>query len=92
MIAAAKIADQIGFSNNGTLERVRDASLRWGPLPQVNLTTSKAMSLIRSDKKTEAGVVNFVLAKEIGKVEIVNGVPESAVAEALAEIRRLSRE
>ncbi len=92
MIAAAKIADHIRFSNRGTLERVRDASLAWGPLPQVSLTTAKAMSLIRSDKKTEAGVVNFVLAKEIGKVEIVNGVPESAVAAALAEIRRLSHE
>jgi 3-dehydroquinate synthase len=92
MIAAAKIAESIHFSNNGTLDRVRNASLGWGPLPEVNLTTSKAMSLIRSDKKTESGVVNFVLPREIGKVEIVNGVPEAAVASALAEIRRLSRE
>jgi 3-dehydroquinate synthetase len=50
------------------------------------------MSLIRSDKKTESGVVNFVLPKEIGKVEVVGRVPETAVASALAEIRRLSRE
>jgi 3-dehydroquinate synthetase len=50
------------------------------------------MSLIRSDKKTESGVVNFVLPKEIGKVEVVNHVPGAAVASALAEIRRLSRE
>lgn len=92
MIGAAKIADEMQYSNNGTFERVRDASLAWGALPSVKLTTSKAMSLIRSDKKTESGVVNFVLAKEIGKVEVVNRVPETAVASALAEIRRLSRE
>jgi 3-dehydroquinate synthase len=92
MIAAAKIADEMRYSNNGTFDRVRDASLAWGSLPSVNLTTSKAMSLIRSDKKTESGVVNFVLPKEIGKVEVVNRVPETAVASALAEIRRLSRE
>ena len=92
MIAAAKIAEEMRFSHNGTFDRVRDASLAWGPLPNVNLTASRAMSLIRSDKKTESGVVNFVLPKEIGKVEVVGRVPETAVASALAEIRRLSRE
>jgi 3-dehydroquinate synthase len=91
MIAAAKIADEMHFSHNGTFARVRDASLAWGSLPKVNLTASKAMSLIRSDKKTESGVVNFVLPKEIGKVEVVSGIPETAVVSALAEIRRLSR-
>lgn len=92
MIAAANIADEIRFSNNGTFDRIRDASLSWGALPKVNLTTSKAMTLVRSDKKTESGVVNFVLPKEIGQVEVVNRVPETAVASALAQIRRLSRE
>ena len=92
MIAAAKIADELHFSNNGTFARVRDASLAWGSLPGVNLTAARAMSLIRSDKKTESGVVNFVLPKEIGKVEVVSRVPETAVISALAEIRRLSRE
>jgi 3-dehydroquinate synthase len=91
MIAATKIAKEIRFSNNGTFARIRDANLAWGRLPSVNLTTSKAMSLIRSDKKTESGVVNFVLPKEIGKVEVVNRVPETTVASALAEIRKLSR-
>jgi 3-dehydroquinate synthase len=92
MIAAAKIADEMRFSNNGTFDRIRDASLAWGRLPKVNITTAKAMTLIRSDKKTESGVVNFVLAKDIGKVEVVNGVPETAVASALEQIRRLSSE
>ena len=92
MIAAARIAEEMRFSHNGTFARVRDASLAWGPLPNVSLTASKAMSLIRSDKKTESGVVNFVLPKEIGKVEVVGRVPETLVASGLAEIRRLSRE
>jgi 3-dehydroquinate synthase len=91
MIAAAAIADEMRFSNNGTFDRIRDASLSWGSLPKVNVTTSKGMTLIRSDKKTEAGIVNFVLPKEIGKVEVVNHVPETVVASALAQIRRLSR-
>lgn len=91
MIAAAKIANEMQISNNGTFDRIRDASLAWGPLPKVNITTSKAMTLILSDKKTESGVVNFVLPKEIGKVEVVSRVPETAVASAVTEIRRLSR-
>jgi 3-dehydroquinate synthase len=91
MIAAAKIANEIQFSTNGTFDRIRDASLAWGKLPNVTLTTARAMSLIRSDKKTESGVVNFVLPKEIGKVEILNNVPEQAINTAVAEIRRLSR-
>jgi 3-dehydroquinate synthase len=92
MIAAAKIADEMRFSHDGTFARVREATLAWGPLPKVNLTDSKAMSLIRSDKKTESGVANFVLPRKIGKVEVVRRVPETAVVSALAEIRRLSRE
>jgi 3-dehydroquinate synthase len=92
MIAAAKIASEIGFSANGTFDRVREASLAWGKLPTVNITNAKAMALVRTDKKTESGVVNFVLAKEIGKVEVVSNVPQQAVAAAVAEIRRLSRE
>jgi len=92
MIAAAAIADDMRFSNNGTFDQIRGASLAWGSLPKVNLTASKAMTLIRSDKKSESGVVNFVLPKEIGQVEVVNRVPEAAVASALAQIRRLSRE
>jgi hypothetical protein len=37
-------------------------------------------------------VVNFVLPRKIGKVEVVGRVPENAVVAALSEIRRLSRE
>jgi len=92
MVAAAKIAHEMRFAHNGTFDRVRNATLGWGPLPNVNLTAAKAMSLIRSDKKTESGIVNFVLPKEIGKVEVVSSVSESAVTSALAEIWRLSRE
>ncbi|MBO0912114.1 MAG: 3-dehydroquinate synthase, partial [Acidobacteria bacterium] len=91
MIAAARIAEEIKFSTNGTAGQVRDAILAWGALPAVTLTAAKAMSLVRSDKKTESGVVNFVLAKQIGKVEVVNNVREPVIARALAEIRRLSR-
>jgi 3-dehydroquinate synthetase len=46
--------------------------------------------LIQSDKKTESGVVNFVLPQAIGKVEIMKNVPQSAISAAMDEIRRAS--
>jgi 3-dehydroquinate synthase len=91
MIAAARISAEVGCCDHSTYERIRKATLSWGPLPSVNVQTAKALKLIHSDKKTENGVVHFVLPKEIGKVEIVNNVPQQAVAVALADIRRMSR-
>jgi 3-dehydroquinate synthase len=91
MIGAAKIAEAIQFSNDGTLEQIRDASLAWGPLPKVRVTSAQAMMRMGADKKVESGVVNFVLPKKIGAVEVVSNIPKRAISEALAEIRRLSR-
>jgi len=91
MQAAARIAVDTGVCDNATYERIRDAVHTWGPLPDVNIQNTKALKLLRSDKKTEAGTVHFVLPKKIGKVEIVKNVPESVIISALAEIRRASR-
>jgi 3-dehydroquinate synthase len=92
MQAAARIALEMSVCDAATYEQIRDAVHAWGPLPQVNIQFSKAMRLVRSDKKTENGNVHFVLPRRIGKVEIVDNVPESAIGTALAEIRRDSRD
>lgn len=91
MRAAARIAVEMHTCDASVYERIRDAVQLWGRLPRVNVQTPRALKLMQSDKKTEAGVVNFVLPKEIGKVEIVNNVPREVVALALEEIRRASR-
>jgi 3-dehydroquinate synthase len=91
MIAATKISADIGLCDSAVYDRIVHATRVWGPLPRVNVPTAKALTLIQSDKKTEAGSIHFVLPREIGKVEIVKDVPESAIAAALAEIRRASR-
>jgi len=46
---------------------------------------------LQSDKKTRNGMVHFVLPTEIGKVEVVNNVPEAIVLTAVDEIRGLSQ-
>ncbi len=91
MHAAAHIAAEMEVCDAETFERIRDAVHTWGPLPDVNIQNTKALRLLRSDKKTEGGTVHFVLPRRIGKVEIVKNVSESAIITALAEIRRASR-
>lgn len=91
MQAAAQIAVEMSVCDSVTYERIRDAVHAWGPLPDVNIQNTKALKLLRSDKKTEAGTAHFVLPRKIGKVEIVKNVPETVIISALAEIRRASR-
>jgi len=91
MQAAARIALEMGVCNSTTYERIRAAVHAWGPLPEVNVQNAKALKLLRSDKKTEDGIVHFVLPREVGKVEIVKNVPESVIISALSEVRRASR-
>jgi len=91
MIAAARIATDVGLCHDSVCERIREGVLRWGKLPPVSVQTAKAIKLMGSDKKTEAGVLRFVLPSKIGRVEVVKDVPESAIAVALAEIRKASR-
>jgi len=91
MHAAARIALEMKVCDSSVYERICDAIHAWGVLPAVDVQTTKALKLLQSDKKTEAGKVHFVLPREIGKVEIVKNVPERVIASALAEIRRASR-
>lgn len=91
MQAAARISLEMGMCDRVLYERIRAAVHAWGKLPAVTLQTGKAMRLLQADKKTEAGTVNFVLPRAIGKVEIVKNVPEAAISAALAELRQDSR-
>jgi 3-dehydroquinate synthase len=89
--AAARIALEIQLCEKSVYESILHAIHAWGPLPQVNVQSAKALKLILSDKKAEAGTVHFVLPTKIGEVKVVNGVPPQAISSALAEIRRASR-
>jgi 3-dehydroquinate synthetase len=48
------------------------------------------LRLLQTDKKTSAGVLHFVLPKEIGRVEIARDVPDKVVIQAVDELRRMS--
>ena len=91
MIAAARIAAAVERTDDTSASRIADAVRRLGPLPRVQVPSRNILRLLKSDKKTRDGVVHFVLPREIGKVEVVNDVPERVVLEAMDELRQLSR-
>jgi 3-dehydroquinate synthetase len=57
----------------------------------VNVNSRKILARLQSDKKTQNGVVHFILPREIGKVEVASDVPRGAVMDAVDELRRMSR-
>jgi len=91
MIAATNIALNVGRTDSVTAGRISDAVLSLGRLPELSVNPRKIVGRLQSDKKTQNGVVHFVLPREIGKVEISSEVPERAVLAAVEELRDLSR-
>src|ERR1700737_1997320 len=78
MIAATNIALSVGRTDSVTAGRIADAVLSLGRLPEVNVSSRKILARLRSDKKTQNGVVHFVLPREIGKGEEESDVPETS--------------
>src|ERR1700723_4068558 len=91
LIAAANIALTVGRTDSVTAGRIADAVLSLGRLPELKVSARKILARLQADKKTQRGMVHFVLPREIGKVEIAADVPDSVVIGALEELRRLSR-
>src|ERR1700686_1181071 len=91
IIAATNIALSVGRTDSVTAGRIADAVLSLGRLPEENVSSRKILARLQSDKKTQNGVVHFILPREIGKVEVASDVPASAVIGAVEELRRLSR-
>jgi 3-dehydroquinate synthase len=91
MIAAANIAAAIGKLPSQSSQRIVDAVRSLGKLPKVNSAPQRILRLLGSDKKTTNGVVHFILPSEIGRVEVVNDVPQSAVVSSIQKLRALSR-
>jgi 3-dehydroquinate synthase len=90
MVAATNIALTVGRTDSVTAGRIADAVLGLGRLPEVNVSANKILARLQNDKKTQNGVVHFILPREIGKVEVASDVPERAVLDSVDELRRLS--
>jgi 3-dehydroquinate synthase len=86
MIAAARIAAKVDRLEVVAATRITDAVRALGPLPKIETRSRNILRRLQSDKKTRNGVVHFVLPSEVGKVEIVNDVPDRVVIEAVDEL------
>jgi 3-dehydroquinate synthase len=89
MIAAARIAREMGRCRDSTRQHIWDAILRTGSLPAVKAHSEDVLARLATDKKTRNGVPHFVLPRKLGKVEIVKDVPESLIVAAVDELRKL---
>jgi 3-dehydroquinate synthase len=91
MIAATHISYGLGLINAKVMQRITDAVISFGPLPKVTAKSGNIIRLLQTDKKTTNGMVHFVLPTKIGKVEIVNNVPEKLIVEVVEHLRQLSQ-
>ena len=90
MIAATLIGAEMQVTDSLTAQRIIGLVRAYAPLPRVEVNSEGIAKRLLSDKKTVGGVPHFVLPTEIGKVEVVNTVPERAVIHAVEEIKKLS--
>jgi 3-dehydroquinate synthase len=90
MVAAANIAAAVNKLDDSIARRISDAVFKSGELPKVAVKSRNILGRLQADKKTRDGVVHFVLPRAIGRVEVVNDVPQSVVLHAVDELRRLS--
>jgi 3-dehydroquinate synthase len=74
MLVAGEISKSLGMLRPDALESLRQAVRACGPLPLANdIEINRLMTAMKSDKKSIAGSVKWVLLKGIGKGHIVDG-------------------
>lgn len=88
MIAAAAVGREMSITSEELAARIAALVRAYGPLPPVTTKGKRVLQLLQADKKTVGGVPHFILAKEVGRVEVVNTVGEKVVLKAVAEITR----
>lgn len=87
MVGAARLGEKLGLAQE--VARRTQALVQSFGLPHQTSVAAQADALIdamRRDKKANQGSLTFVLPRDIGQVEIVNDVPETAVREVLSQL------
>jgi len=92
MVAACQIAALLRRVDADVSQRMVDAIIGIGsPLPPIETRAELILPHTAHDKKSRAGVLHFVLPREIGRVEITKQVPEAVVLQALQQTIQLSK-
>jgi len=90
MIAAAFLGHELGLTRADDVSRIVALIRRVGPLPPWPRVPSAALlNAMRSDKKTRAGILRFVLSPRIGEARSYDTVPLHVVERVLHFTPRL---
>lgn len=87
MVAAAALSEQLQLCPKGMAELLRDVLGRLGLPVSAAFDPDAALHAMGTDKKRLGTRLRFVVIEEIGRVSLVDGVPEDAVRDALAAVR-----
>jgi 3-dehydroquinate synthase len=84
MIAAAFLGHELGMTRAADVSRIVALIRRLGPLPPwPRVTPAALLAAMRSDKKTRAGILRFVLSPRIGEARSYDTVPLHVVERVL---------
>lgn len=84
MLAASKISENLGYLKYNDFERQENLLKSLGlPIKLPKLNYNELISVMKRDKKTEAGSINFILPTGIGKTPIIKPVPEDTILKVL---------
>ena len=87
MVAAATISNKLGILSSKELIEIDNLINRAGlPTTIKGLKISKILDIYRHDKKFIEGVNRFVLPVRIGKVKLVNNIPEKLIENTIEEL------
>ncbi len=87
MMGAASIGNQMGMMSDAEVERQRDVLSLYGlPLRASGTGPDSVLEAMRSDKKTSAGAIRWVLLDGIGNATTRNDVPAEVVRTSLRDL------
>jgi 3-dehydroquinate synthase len=90
MIAAAFLGHELGLTRADDVSRIVALTRRIGPLPSwPSVPPETLINAMRSDKKTRAGILRFVLSPRIGEARSYDAVPLHVVERVLHFTPRL---
>ncbi len=85
MVMAAVLSRRLGYIDGESVERIRKLVLRAGLPDRVGgLSAKEAYRAMKGDKKSQGGVIRFVVIRDIGRTEI-EAVAEEPVFETMRE-------
>ena len=87
MVAAARLAANLGYASPDLETRLRRCLARFGlPTAAPGFDVDQVYAAMFQDKKKAGGQLRFILPRAVGDVVIVGGIPAEAVKAAIQAV------